>query len=119
MWVKVCANTSLEDAQLAAAVGADAVGFVFAESVRRVTLAQVREITPKLAEEIEKLGVFVDTGFDEIVRTVEECGLTGVQLHAANHPALASRLREHFSGTRPHRPIAIRRLRLRASVTFR
>ena len=97
MWVKICANTSLEDTQLAADAGADAVGFVFAESVRQVTPAQVRAITPKLPSQIEKYGVFVDAGFEEIARIVDECGLTGVQLHAANDPALPSRLREHFS----------------------
>src|SRR5271165_3448994 len=96
MWVKICANKNLEDAQLAAEAGADAVGFVFAESVRRVTPAQVRAITPRLAESIGKYGVFVDTGFDEIVATIEECGLTGVQLHASTDPALPQRLRERF-----------------------
>lgn len=45
MWIKICANTNIEDAQLAASAGADAVGFVFAESVRRVTAKLVREIT--------------------------------------------------------------------------
>ena len=96
MWVKICANTSLEDAQLAAEAGADAVGFVFAESVRRVTPAQVRTIAPKLPSRIGKYGVFVDAGFEEIARIGDECGLTGVQLHAANDPALPSRLRERF-----------------------
>ena len=37
MWVKICANTNLEDTQLALDLGADAVGFVFAPSTRRVT----------------------------------------------------------------------------------
>ena len=37
LWIKICANTSLADAQLAAEAGADAVGFVFAPSPRRVT----------------------------------------------------------------------------------
>jgi phosphoribosylanthranilate isomerase len=97
MWIKICANTSLEDAQLAVAAGAEAVGFVFAESARRVTPAQVRAITPHLPTSIEKYGVFVDAGFGEIVSTVEECGLTGVQLHASSDPALARKLREHFS----------------------
>jgi phosphoribosylanthranilate isomerase len=96
MWVKICANTSLEDAQLAAAAGADAVGFVFAESVRRVTAAQVRAITPHLPEAVEKYGVFVDARAEEIAATIEECGLTGVQLHASQDPALAQRLRERF-----------------------
>lgn len=97
MWVKICANTSLEDAQLAVAAGADAVGFVFAESVRRVTSAQVRSITHHLAASVEKYGVFVDASLDEIIGTVEECGLTGVQLHSSNDPALFRKLREHFS----------------------
>jgi phosphoribosylanthranilate isomerase len=97
MWVKICANTNLEDAQLAAAAGADAVGFVFAESVRRVTPPQVRTIIPHLPEALEKYGVFVDGGVEEIAATIEECGLTGVQLHASQDPALARRLRERFA----------------------
>jgi phosphoribosylanthranilate isomerase len=107
MWIKICANTSLEDAQLAANAGADAVGFVFAESVRRVTPAQVRAITPKLPSQLEKYGVFVDAGFEEITGIVEECGLTGVQLHATNDPALASKLRQYFSEAQGRGPIRI------------
>ena len=103
MWVKICGNTNLEDALAAVEAGADAVGFVFAESPRQVTAAQVREIVSQLPREVEKYGVFVDAGFDAIVRTVEHSGLTGVQLHAGPDVALAPRLREHFdavSGTR-------------------
>jgi phosphoribosylanthranilate isomerase len=97
MWVKICANTNLEDAQFAAAAGADAVGFVFAESVRRVTPAQVREIIPHLPASIEKYGVFIDSGVEEIAAIINECGLTGVQLHASNDPALPQKLRERLS----------------------
>ncbi len=105
MWVKICANTSLEDAQFAADAGADAVGFVFAKSTRQVTPAEVRAIIPMLPVELEKYGVFVDAGFEEIAQIVDECGLTGVQLHAANDPALPSKLRNHSSGVR--RPLRI------------
>ena len=96
MWVKICANTNLEDAQLAASAGADAVGFVFAESMRRVTAEQVRGITPHLPEAVAKYGVFVDAGVEEIAATVNHCGLTGVQLHSSQDAALARRLRERF-----------------------
>ena len=96
MWVKICANTSVEDALLAVDTGADAVGFVFAESPRRVTRQQVRTITPRLPSNLEKYGVFVDADFDEISATVSECGLTGVQLHAANDAGLPARLRDRF-----------------------
>jgi len=97
MWIKVCANTSLEDARLAVAAGANAVVFVLAESPRRVTREQVREIAPRLPRTVEKFGVFVDPSFEEVVETVVGCGLTGVQLHTASDPGLALRLREHFA----------------------
>jgi phosphoribosylanthranilate isomerase len=96
MWIKICANTNIEDAQLAASAGADAVGFVFAESVRRVTAEQVRAITPHLPAAVGKYGVFVDAGVEEIAATIKECGLTGVQLHASQDAALARKLRERF-----------------------
>ena len=98
MWIKICGNTNLEDARFAAECGADAVGFVFAPSPRRVEADQVRQITQRLPAGLEKYGVFVDAGFDEIVSTVETGGLTGVQLHRSADEHLPLRLREHFAG---------------------
>ena len=83
MWVKICANTNLEDALLAVELGADAVGFVFAPSKRRVTVEQVAEITAALPEGVEKVGVFTSTDAMEIVDAAEGAGLTVVQLHSA------------------------------------
>jgi phosphoribosylanthranilate isomerase len=100
MWVKVCANTSLEDALMAAEAGADAVGFVFAESLRRVTKKQVSAIVPGLPEKIEKIGVFVDAGFEELSWTIEECGLTGVQLHSGCEADAAAKLKAKFGSLR-------------------
>jgi len=96
MWIKICANTNLEDAQLAAETGANALGFVFAESPRRVTAAEVSLITPHIPDSIEKYGVFVNADFEAIVRTIQEAGLTGVQLHTSHDPSLPVKLREHF-----------------------
>ncbi|MGB0066324.1 MAG: phosphoribosylanthranilate isomerase [Terracidiphilus sp.] len=96
LWIKICANTSLADAQLAAEAGADAVGFVFAPSPRRVTVEQVAKIVPHLPAAIEKIGVFVDAVFEEIAATVETAGLTGVQLHFDAPAALVAQLRERF-----------------------
>jgi len=102
MWVKICANTSLEDALLATEAGANAVGFVFAESVRRVTPAQVRAITPHLPESVEKIGVFVNASLNDLIAAVQECGLTGVQLHSGCESDAAPRLRERFSSQPLH-----------------
>ncbi len=113
LWIKICANTSLEDAMIAAEAGADAVGFVFAPSPRRVTTEQVAAIVPRLPAEIEKIGVFVDATVEEMVATVEAAGLTGVQLHwdapgeltAALRARLGTRVRIvgvlHFDAERP------------------
>ena len=100
MWVKICANTSLDDALMAGEAGADAAGFVFAESVRRVTPREVRAIVPGLPAHLEKVGVFVDTGFDDLAKTIEECGLTGVQLHSGCGRDATTKLRERFSSLR-------------------
>jgi phosphoribosylanthranilate isomerase len=97
MWIKICGNTSLEDARFAAESGAHAVGFVFAPSPRRVEPGLVRTITNQLPPQLEKYGVFVDAGFDEIVSTVATSGLTGVQIHRSADELLPSRLRRHFA----------------------
>lgn len=96
LWIKICGNTSLADAQLASEAGADAVGFVFAPSPRRVTAEQAAKIVPHLPAALEKIGVFVDASFDEIATTVKAAELTGVQLHFDAPPALPAQLRERF-----------------------
>jgi phosphoribosylanthranilate isomerase len=94
LWIKICGNTSLEDAQLAVEAGADAVGFVFAPSPRRVTAAEAAAIVPHLPATVEKIGVFVDAAIDEIYSIVRESGLTGVQLHFDAKPELPAKLRK-------------------------
>ncbi len=94
MWIKICANTSLEDAQLAVDAGANAIGFVFPRALGQVTRSQVREITPLLSKTIEKYGVFVDPSFDEVV-------------------AHRARVRPHRSATAHPPPIPGMALRLR------
>lgn len=94
MWIKICANTNLEDALLAAELGANAVGFVFAASKRQVTAAQVAAITSNLPSTLEKIGVFTTLDAGEIAEIVRASGLTGAQLHGAFNPALARSLRQ-------------------------
>ena len=96
LWIKICGNTSLEDARLAVEAGADAVGFVFAPSPRQVTAAQVAAITPQLPDAMEKIGVFVDASLNEIENTVRASGLTGVQLHSDAAPEVTAWLRDRF-----------------------
>jgi phosphoribosylanthranilate isomerase len=98
MWIKICANTNLDDAQLAAELGADAVGFVFAPSARRVTSAEVAKITPHLPTSVERVGVFHALDAYEIARAAHEAGLSAVQLHSGVDFALLHRLHKLFAG---------------------
>ena len=97
MWIKICANTNLDDAQLAAALGADAVGFVFAPSPRQVTTAEVARITPHLPEGLECVGVFPALEAQQIAGIAQECGLTAVQLQGGVNLELVRQLDEIFN----------------------
>lgn len=98
MWVKICGNTNLEDAQLAAELGADAVGFVFAPGPRQVTAEQVAHITPHLPENVECVGVFPALDAAEIAAAAQESGLTAVQLHGGVSMELTRQLDQTFNG---------------------
>ena len=81
MWVKICGITRLEDAVSAARFGADAVGFVFTESPRRVSPEEARRISLEMPDGPARVGVFVDSPLEEVLELVEYCGLDLVQLH--------------------------------------
>ncbi len=71
---------------LAAELGVEAVGFVFAPSKRRVTAEQVAAITrglPESAQTLSRVGVFTSTDAREILEAAKVAGLTAVQLHSA------------------------------------
>lgn len=81
MWVKICGITSLEDARAAVEVGADAIGFIFADSPRRVTAEAVRGISSRIGADVVKVGVFQDSPLEEVLRNIRQCGLDMAQLH--------------------------------------
>jgi len=81
MKVKICGITDVDTAIAAVKYGADAIGFVFAESKRRVPLAVAKEIIANLPKEILKVGVFVNETKEEIERIASFVGLSHIQLH--------------------------------------
>ena len=98
MWIKICANTNLEDAQMAAELGADAVGFVFAPSPRQMTVADVARITQHLPEGLESVGVFPALTAQQIADAAQESGLSTVQLHGGLNLQLVRQLDQIFNG---------------------
>ena len=92
--VKICGITNAGDALVAADAGADAVGFIFAESPRRVGLEEARGISIALPENLIRVGVFVDEEPAEILRISREVGLDLAQLHGDETPETVTALRE-------------------------
>jgi phosphoribosylanthranilate isomerase len=83
VFVKVCGITSEEDALLAVALGADALGFVFASgSPRQLRPNAARDIVSRLPlGEVLTIGVFRDERPEQVVEIVNRVGLKGAQLH--------------------------------------
>ncbi|MEO8162688.1 MAG: phosphoribosylanthranilate isomerase [Ilumatobacteraceae bacterium] len=94
MFVKICGITSEEDALLAVAMGADALGFIFAPSPRQVSPAKVREIVRRLPPEILTIGVFRDEHPSRVIEIVNSSRLHGAQLHGHETPAMAREIIE-------------------------
>jgi phosphoribosylanthranilate isomerase len=96
MFVKVCGTTSEEDALLAVAMGADAIGFVFAPSKRQVAPGLVADIVKRLPPEILTVGVFRDELPERVVDVCTFAGLKAAQLHGRETPEQARWVRQRL-----------------------
>ena len=85
--VKICGITRVEDAALAAELGATWIGFVFwPGSPRFVTRAAAADILAAMPPHLTGVGVFVDQPPAEVEATAAQVGLGAVQLHGAESP---------------------------------
>ncbi len=84
--IKVCGITNAEDAAVAVAAGADAIGVIFAPSPRQVTLDQAAAALAVVPLPVARIGVFVDATVEEISVAILACGLTAVQLSGVETP---------------------------------
>ncbi|WP_243398449.1 phosphoribosylanthranilate isomerase [Deinococcus koreensis] len=67
---------------MSAEAGADAVGFIFAPVSRRLVSPQVaREAGLSVGVTVARVGVFLNQGLDEVLRTAEAARVSAVQLH--------------------------------------
>jgi phosphoribosylanthranilate isomerase len=86
MFVKICGITNEDDALFAVAMGADAVGFVFAPSPRQVSPQLVYDITRRLPPEVLTVGVFRDEHPSRVIEIANRSGVKAVQLHGRETP---------------------------------
>ncbi len=93
MFVKICGITNEEDALLAVAMGADALGFVFAPSPRQVVARKVYDITRQLPREMLTVGVFRNETAQRVIELTHTSGLKAAQLHGHETPEITQHVR--------------------------
>lgn len=92
--VKICGLTRVDEAVACVRAGADAIGLVFyPPSPRHVSAATAGEIAAALPPAVAKVGVFVDETKDNVIETARVVGLTAVQLHGGETPAMVAELK--------------------------
>jgi phosphoribosylanthranilate isomerase len=92
--IKICGITNLEDARLAADLGAHALGFIFyPKSPRSVRPDAAREIIRNLPPLVMTVGVFVDEEAEVVRGIAETAGLDWVQLHGQESPEYCCELK--------------------------
>lgn len=93
MKIKICGITKLEDAQLCAKLGADAIGFIFyPKSKRYIKPENAKEISLSLPPFVHRIGVFVNAEIEEVNHIASLVKLSAVQLHGDESPEYISRI---------------------------
>jgi len=88
MFVKICGLSNEMHVQVAVEAGADAVGFVFAESVRRVEPLQAARIASRVPESVKRVAVMLHPSNDEWQEVLRDFGPDVLQTDAADFESL-------------------------------
>ena len=89
--VKICGITNVDDALAALSAGANFLGFVFAESPRKVDASTAKHIRRILGGDVRTVGVFTEES-DDVLRIIDECELSFAQLHGGQSEEFAQRI---------------------------
>lgn len=92
MLVKICGIKTLAAARTAVESGADFIGFIFAESSRKVEPDIVGEFGANLPGHVKKVGVFANQTEQEVIKSAEIAGLDYIQLHGNESASFARRM---------------------------
>ncbi|MGM7635085.1 phosphoribosylanthranilate isomerase [Bacillus sp. Hm123] len=92
MKVKICGIQDVDTAIYAQQIGADYIGFVFAESKRQVSVERTAAISNHLYKGPLKVGVFVNEDVKRVEEIAEAASLDIIQLHGDESPAYARKL---------------------------
>jgi phosphoribosylanthranilate isomerase len=97
MRVKVCGMTQLSQVDQLEKLGATFAGFIFYPRSPRYVLRFMTTTQLKKENNINKVGVFVNSGADEVLQMVDECRLHMVQLHGDETPKYCEKIADYVS----------------------
>lgn len=97
MRVKVCGITKAIQAQQVSEAGADFAGFIFYPPSSRYVYKHMPANEIKKLRNINKVGVFVNADIDNVLRTVDDCGLYLVQLHGNESPRYCEKISHYIT----------------------
>ncbi|MFJ1805670.1 MULTISPECIES: phosphoribosylanthranilate isomerase [unclassified Streptomyces] len=83
LFIKICGLRTERDVDTAVEAGADAVGFVFSASPRRVDSATAARLCRRVPERVLTVGVFRDEPLPDVRALAGEAGIRAVQLHGS------------------------------------
>ena len=96
--VKVCGMTSLNQMEELADIGVQFAGMIFYHKSPRFVMRHLKGIEVKKAKlKVFKIGVFVNSSYDEVMNHVDNFGLDMVQLHGDETPYYCSKLSDYIS----------------------
>ncbi len=113
-FVKICGICNFEDAAAATNAGAELLGFIFAESARKVDVEQAESIISKLRSngllKAKTVGVFRNQSTEQIVGISQRLNLAAIQLHGAESPAHIVEIKKRCG--QPEHPLIIKAVEL-------
>lgn len=92
MIIKICGVQSIEIAKAVEQAGANWIGFVFADSSRKISPETARHIAEQLSPQLKKVGVFVNESITTMEQIARQVGLDYIQLHGDESAAIAKQL---------------------------
>ncbi|MBQ0138353.1 MAG: phosphoribosylanthranilate isomerase [Kurthia sp.] len=93
--VKICGLMEKEHVEAAVSTGVDFIGFVFAPSKRRVTVEEAQSLAKLIPNPIQKVGVFVNESYENMIEIAKRVPLDVIQLHGQEPPELVERLADY------------------------
>jgi len=97
MRVKVCGMTQLEQVEQLAGLGVSFAGFIFYPKSPRYVFKNMTTTQIRKVNNINKVGVFVNSSIEEVLHMVDECRLHMVQLHGDETPRFCEKIADYVS----------------------